>query len=35
MKKFLAILSLFLMPLRVRSVRLPMDALRSPRLPYR
>jgi hypothetical protein len=35
MKKFLAILSLFILPLRLRSVRLPVDALRSERLPYR
>lgn len=35
MKKFLAILSLFLLPLRLRSVRLPGDVLRSQRLPYR
>ena len=35
MKKFLAILSLFLLPLRLRSTRLPEDALRSGRLPYR
>jgi hypothetical protein len=35
MKKLIAILSLFIMPLRLRTVRLPVDALRSHRLPYR
>jgi hypothetical protein len=34
MKKFFAILSLFIMPLRLRSVRLSVDA-RSRRFPYR
>jgi hypothetical protein len=33
MKKFFTILSLFILPVRLRSVRLPIDALRSRRLP--
>lgn len=33
MKKFLTILSLFIMPVRLRSVRLPVDALGSRRFP--
>jgi len=35
MKQLLAILSLFIMPVRLRAVRLPADALQSRRLPYR
>lgn len=35
MKKLLVILSLFILPLRLHSVRLPADALRTRRLPYR
>ena len=35
MKTFFAILSLFIMPLRLRPVRLPVDSLKSRRFPYR
>jgi len=35
MKKFFAILSLFIMPLRLRSVRMPVSSLHSRHLPYR
>ena len=34
MKKLLVILSLFALPLRLLSMRLPADALRARRLPY-
>jgi hypothetical protein len=34
-KDFFAILSLFIMPLRPRPVRLPADSLASRRVPYR
>lgn len=35
MKQLLAILSLFVLPVRLRAVQLPVDALRSRRFPYR
>ena len=35
MKKFFAILSLFLMPVRLHPVRLSVESVRSWRVPYR
>ena len=35
MKKLLVILSLFLLPVRLQSIRVPVDVLQSRRLPYR
>ncbi len=35
MKKLFVILSIFIMPLRVRSARLPLETLKSRTLPYR
>jgi hypothetical protein len=35
MKKFFVILSLFLLPVRLPSIRVAVDVLQSRRLPYR
>jgi hypothetical protein len=35
MKKFFVILSLFLLPVRLQSIRMRVDVLKSHRLPYR